>query len=136
MRALVFGPILSAMVFISAAAPTEYVGFKHVAVWDCVTHDVDGQADTIAGYELALLPAGKDLNSLDVQAIKRVTTPALPCEFALATFLPGMPAGAYRVQVRAVDAAGNWSAWSTPIDVTIDLTPPKPPTGLGCKLLQ
>lgn len=34
--------------------------------------------------------------------------------------------GTWYWQVRARDAAGNWSAWTTPWKLTIDLTPPSP----------
>lgn len=46
-------------------------------------------------------------------------------------YSPGTPDGAYYWHVRAVDAAGNKSGWSTIWKVTVDTTPPTIPTVLG-----
>lgn len=43
---------------------------------------------------------------------------------------PGTPEGVYYWHVRAQDAAGNWSAWSTPWKITVDNTNPVDPTSV------
>ena len=51
---------------------------------------------------------------------------------SITALVTGRASGSYLLSVQAVDGAGNQSAWGVPIKVYVDVTPPKPPTGIKC----
>jgi hypothetical protein len=51
----------------------------------------------------------------------------------ITTLVTGMPSADYKIWVRVLDLAGNASVWSLePATIALDVTPPKPPTGVSC----
>jgi chitodextrinase len=67
-----------------------------------------------------------EVNGTPITTASPVTTTS--CEFTGLT-----PGSTYTVNVKAGDAAGNWSAWSSPLTVTTssDTTPPTAASGLN-----
>ena len=110
------------------------VGLRHVLTWDPVTVDVTGAPETVASYEVALSLPLVDLNTPGATpiALRNVAGTSLPAT----DFLPTVPHGTtVRAWVRAIDEAGNVSAWSEYLEVTVDLQPPAAPSRPGCRLL-
>jgi hypothetical protein len=96
--------------------------------WNAVTTHVDGTPCGISAYELGISPTGVDLNSNS--PIKSIVYPGDQGYTGLGTdsLLSGLASGRYQLQARA--KTGVWGAWSVPLQVTIDLAPPSPPTGI------
>jgi hypothetical protein len=115
--------------------PAEVIGpGKTVTVaWNHSGLDIQGKPETLAGYELAVTDATVDL-VVDpagvIVARKLVPLPMAPeTPSAVATdLLMARGTGTSRLWVRAVDAAGNWSAWSTPLGFTFDGDAPAAPS--------
>jgi hypothetical protein len=86
-------------------------GFSVTLEWDAPTQDASGRPLTdLAGYRLyyslATPPAGPEGVRIDLDLQTRVT-------------VPGLPAGYYYFAVTAVDAVGNESDLSAPLEVEI-----------------
>lgn len=92
--------------------------------WSPPTTRTDGSvydAPQHAGYELGVNSGGTFESRVSVPAAFGVTTWALDD-------LNITAAGDYEVALRAVDTAGNASAWSNPTVFTARLAPPSAPT--------
>jgi hypothetical protein len=86
-------------------------GFSVTLEWDAPTLDAAGQPlEDLAGYRLyyspTLPPTGADGVRVDLGLEQRVT-------------VPGLPAGQYFFAVTALDAAGNESDLSSPLEVDV-----------------
>jgi hypothetical protein len=113
-----------------APPPIVYANNLSLLSWDQVTKDVQGNPETLAGYELAVLPAGKDLNAgavpIKVLAVGVDDWAGVP----ITRLAEGFSPGPYTFQVRATDAAGNKSAWSDSLELILDGVAPAMPRGL------
>ena len=103
---------------------------KHL-YWDHSGLDVLGQPETLDHAELAVSLATVDLRTggLPLNIIQAPALPPASGVDALA-LVQGQPSGAYRLWVRVIDASGNASDWSAPLDVQVDLNRPAAPTRL------
>ncbi|MHB9139782.1 MAG: choice-of-anchor Q domain-containing protein, partial [Victivallaceae bacterium] len=86
-----------------------------------VSFDWNDSADTngVAQYELRVD------NNNDFSSPENTTTATVS-----SATITGIADGAYFWQVRSQDNSGNWSAWSTSGNVTIDTTAPSVPDGM------
>lgn len=100
--------------------------------WIPVTKSADGSdADDIDHYVVGVSAIDQDLNSGgSVLAYVDAGCDGSSCRSALKDLLAAVPDGAMRLWVRAVDEAGNYSAWSEPLEVVTDRVEPAKPTGL------
>lgn len=100
--------------------------------WNPVTKNADGSdADDIDHYVVGVSAIDQDLNSGGtVLAYVDAGCDGASCRSALKDLLAAVPDGAMRLWVRAVDEAGNYSAWSEPLEVVTDRVEPAAPTGL------
>jgi len=118
---------------------TSILGWDH----DCL--DIEGNQETISGFEVAISADGVDLNaggstfeSLQVPypCTECTNDPApgcLTCEWPIQQLLGGLAPGTYRLWVRAFDWEANVSDWSDPLTVQFDSKRPRKPTGLRCR---
>jgi len=96
--------------------------------WDAVTTDIEGKPETIAGYEVSIGTPTIDPN-LNPELITGIIQ--VPADTRTADGIPlflNKSMGKYHIFVRAIDAAGNWSIYSDPLEITWDPVPPAKPT--------
>jgi hypothetical protein len=101
--------------------------------------DLSGASDTIATFDLALSDTGTDLNVAGSPIASSAVSYADSkingsWETEVTALLAPQPSGAYLVWCRAVDMSGNKSAWSEPVEVPWDVTPPAPPQNMVVKI--
>ena len=116
-------------------ADTTPIGLTATVTFDEDGSDVDGNVEMLSHGTVALfaantpvpiLPSALYLASVKVPIVAGSNTASIT---ALVT---GRASGSYLLSVQAVDGAGNQSAWGVPIKVYVDVTSPKPPTGIKC----
>lgn len=102
-----------------------------VAKWNPVTTHVDGTPCVIGAYELAVSPAGQDLNQPASTKLASIVYPGDNGWTGLNVnpLIQNLPGGKYQLQVRARNGGTVWSAWSSPLLGTVDLQPPATPDG-------
>ena len=117
------------------AVTTQYVTPQSVAIWDPVTLDVNGNAEEVSKYELALTSNQQDLRQAGAPAPLAIL-PASDPTLGQAAFplFSGQPPGFYRLWVRAIDRAGNKSAWGAPLEVAWDQISPRAPLNLRIEI--
>ena len=104
--------------------------------FNLVTTDINGNPEEVVQYQAGFFDAVTG-SSTPVAVLS--VPPVSPVDMAL--LKPQLPGGRFTVKLRAVDAGGNVSAWSTfcinPEDSTnsvwvnvVDTTPPMPPTNV------
>lgn len=120
--ALIFGGVLLAEVFLVPG---------QLCKWSPVTTHVDGTPCVIGAYELAISPAGQDLNVAPGAKIKSIVYPGDNAWTGLNidTLISTLPGGKYQLQARARNGGTVWGTWSTPLLGTVDLVPPTAPDG-------
>jgi hypothetical protein len=123
----------------------ESITLASILIWDHDCLDIDGNQETMSGFEVAITADGVDLNvggtileSLQVpypctQCVNDTAPGCLTCEQPLQQLLQGRGPGAYRLWVRAFDWESNVSDWSDPITKRFDSKKPRKPTGLRCR---
>lgn len=125
--------VLWAMAFFGQVPPPPLVGVTSDIAWDPVTQNVAGQPDVIALYDIAATDPAVDLNaggpSLAVGTELPSDVPDIGCQ----RLLGNLKNGTYSIQVRARNAAGNFSAWSEKLLVNWNGVAPATPTGLRVK---
>lgn len=116
--------------------PVKYLTETNSFSWDPVTTDVTGAPETVAAYELAALAVGEDMNAdlPPVPRARRETAATGYLGFGAQALIQGLSPGPYRFQVRARDLAGNWGAWSVPLDLVLDNMLPASPKALRVKV--
>ena len=123
--------ILLATLSLGQPAP-EVAGGSTRLAWDHDGLGEDGTPETLAAFELGAW----DLTGQTLIASRSIpaceATGAMTCEEALSGL--GLASGVYSLRVRAVDGAGNASAWSAQLVVRLDLVPPSRPS--GCRLIR
>lgn len=101
--------------------------------WTGVSKDTTGATEAVVTYEVGIVTADKDLTVAGTLPLKTVSTSVTYLN--LGSSIATLPAGTYRVFVRAVDGAGNRSGWSTEfLEGPLDVQPPQIPSGIGTKL--
>lgn len=106
-------------IVLAQTAASEAVNLKKVTIgWQHNDEDTD-----VDYYELAVTRADVNPNA-GGEILKSGTTP-YPNEEKLLDFAEGIEDGPVKVWARVVDHAGNESAWSEPLDLLNDQTPPK-----------
>lgn len=106
-----------------------------VLEWTAPTTNADGTPCTdLGGYVVAISDATVDIAAGGAALAQvQVTDPALTTQ-AIAPLVSGRAAGLYRLWAQAYDLAGNKSAWSDPLLVTLDPIAPQRPSGLKMKI--
>jgi hypothetical protein len=101
--------------------------------------DINGEAETMASFDLAISHTGEDLNvsgspiassSISYADAKINGT----WETEVTALLTSQPSGNYFIWCRAVDAAGNRSAWSQSAEIPHDMIPPASPQNIIMKI--
>lgn len=133
-RIAAFLAILLGAVADAQTAPA-WVTVTSVVTWNPVALDVQGNPETILGYEVALTAPAVDLVALPTSTVLARATVTTGVETSLTALTTAKAPGAYRLFVRAQDAALNWSGWSAPLDVSLDFVAPAIPTGLKIKVI-
>ena len=134
MKALVYTSVISVLLFGQAAPP---IGSNYALYWTNPTQDTANAPEVVGTCEVAISAATVDLNAVGGVALKTVTGLAFDIGtrgYPLTTLVAGLPNGNYKIWVRVLDLAGNPSTWVA-IDQGLDVTPPKPPSGVSCKKL-
>lgn len=131
--ALALGVLLLGQTTNPPAIPP-YVTVNTVAKWDNVTADVRGSAETIGRYELALSLPGADLRTGAPMLGNVLPAGDGSLGTPLTTLFSGLAPGLYQLWVRAVDQAGNVSAWSDPLTLGWDTNAPRAPTNLRIEI--
>ena len=119
--------VLASLAFAADPGPAPATG-SAILEFDHSGLDVEGNAEIIAGFELATVAAP----AVVVAVPPCATSGAMTCQSVL-TGLNLLP-GVHSLQVRAVDTSGNKSDWSDPLSIVIDPVPPAKPT--GCRLFR
>lgn len=125
--------ILAVSLLLGAAEPggPAVGGATARLAWDHSGLAADGSPETVVEFEIGVYsPDG--LTQIATRTIATCGTGSITCQEALAPF--GLASGVYSLRVRAIDVAGNPSAWSDSLQVALDLVPPAKPT--GCRLLR
>lgn len=102
-----------------------------VLTWDAVAKDVNGVADVVVAYDVAITLTGVDLNAAGTQYLSLVEVGKLDTSGTL--LFATLKNGNYQAQARAVDAAGNVSAWGVPFVFAFDGDAPAVPLNLRKK---
>lgn len=124
--------ILAVFLLLGAADPGPQVaGPTARLAWDHSGLAADGSAEEVVEFELEVLDAAGSVSLASRTIAACEVTGPMTCEEAIGVFLPQ---GTYTFRVRAIDAAANASAWSTPLQVRLDLVPPAAPS--GCRILR
>ena len=101
------------------------------AYWTAVTLDVAGNPETLANYEGTVLPTATVIGDVIDASLDKFSIPLSPePSDILAPRFAALPPGRYRYYVRAVDLAGNISAWSGGLELDWDNVAPRAVTGL------
>lgn len=117
--------LLAALVLGASLTPESTV------LWAEVKTHVDGTPCVIGGYQLAIVADPADLNTAGVTPLALIDYgPAAWTGLGVKQLVAGLPSGTYRLQARAKNGSGVWSAWSAPLVVTWDTSSPASPTGL------
>jgi hypothetical protein len=114
----------------------------HKVAWDSPSTDpsipwtdISGAPETVATFDLAISDTGQDLNGAgQIIASSSVSYVASKIngtwETEVTALLAPQPSGVYLVWCRAIDVAGNKSAWSNSAEIPHDVTPPAPPQNM------
>jgi hypothetical protein len=105
---------------------------KSNLTWDAVTQDTAGNLEVVGHYDVAVSLPTADLSASGV-ALKTVSTTDATPSMSLLTLLTGVSGDTFKLWARTQDQVGNISAWSIPLDVIVDRTPPKAPVNLQVK---
>jgi hypothetical protein len=104
-----------------------------VVAWVPVTTDVEGNAESISGYEVATSAPTVDLNSGGLTILRMEVPVGSETGTEILSLVRAVrPETTCRAWVRARDTDGNWSDWSIPLVITVpkDITPPSVPMGV------
>lgn len=120
---------------LGAAAPSA-IGPNARITWVSPTLDVNNNPETLSSMDLAIATSDVDLNvvgSVALRTIKDINPGDGVAGYSAAVLVAGLPNGTYKVWIRAIDLAGNMSVWGSSDAVPVDVTAPKPPSGISCK---
>lgn len=112
----------------------QYVGNNSLFTWDPVALNADGTPCVdLAGYRVGIFPVALPLGAPTATVMVDGAVTSQPAAPLLVGILQGTP---MRIAVQAYDLAGNPSAWSESVELTVDTVPPAPPSKPGCAILK
>lgn len=130
-------PLLEKPGAVAQTVPPVLIGPKvqAIATWDRVTTDIDGNPETISGYELAITPDASMAPDSPQAVLASLTTTATGYGGTdITPMFASLPPGPLYIFVRAKDEAGNLSGWSEPVELRYDPRPPQIPKNIRITL--
>lgn len=129
------GVLLIGLLAVPGQVPQrQWVSKEHRVTWDPPLLDVEGNPEVLAAGEIAVSLQSTDLRVIGSPLARApAVDPTGITPTPILTLLNQLVPGDYRLWARVQDAAGNWSQWSDPLQVSYDPLPPSAPKGVQCR---